>query len=50
MWLNLTPEPENPFDISNPLLGLPDAKTYNHNAPFPDNDAKEAVFKHPSGI
>jgi len=44
------PEPENPFDISNPLLGLPGARTYNHSETFPNNDTKEVVFQRPSGI
>lgn len=48
--VKFTPEPENPFDISNPLLGLPGAMTYSHNESFPDNDTKEVAFRRPSGI
>lgn len=48
--VKFTPEPEDPFDISAPLLGFPGFRTYNLSVSLPNNDTKEVVFGRPTGI
>ncbi len=50
--VGFVPEPDDPTDISNPLLAFlgTAARTYNHTQSFPDNDSKDVRFERPSGV
>ncbi len=50
--VGFVPEPDDPIDISNPLLAMQGVafRTYEHIKSCPDNDTNEVRFERPSGI